>query len=234
MNGLSRFTFLSSRDFLLRVASSVVLVGMVVWITWAGGWINSALWIGAAALVLWEWIKIVQNGHWLWRVAGVIYAAATAFGPLVLRHQDLLGFQVVVWLFTVVWITDILAFLIGRSMGGPKLWRRVSPNKTWSGFCGGVICGTFAGCCVAYAVAVPHLEPVAVLSVLAALATQGGDLLESGLKRAFHVKDSGALIPGHGGVMDRLDGCIVAGALMATIGICRGGLDAAAAGVLIW
>jgi phosphatidate cytidylyltransferase len=231
---ITRFGFLTSPDFILRAVSALVLAAAVLVIAWLGGWPHRALWVLAAVLVMLEWQRMVKGASPLWLLAGLAYAAAAAFAPIVLRVDGQWGFQALLWLFAVVWATDVLAYLIGRSVGGPKLWPRVSPKKTWSGFVGGVSCGAAVGTCVALAFNVPALWPVAVVSLMAALATQGGDLLESGLKRAFNVKDSGAIIPGHGGVMDRLDGFIVAGLLVALLGIGRGGVEAAATGVLVW
>jgi phosphatidate cytidylyltransferase len=115
-------------------------------------------------------------------------------------------------MFAVVWTTDIAAYFTGRRLGGPKLWPRVSPKKTWSGFIGGVVVGTLAGLLVTVLgqrfgwTAPGSLILVTLGSAVAAVASQLGDLGESAMKRRFDVKDSSHLIPGHGGVMDRLDG----------------------------
>ena len=126
-------------------------------------------------------------------------------------HPDL-GIVAVLWMFAVVWTTDIAAYFTGRRLGGPKLWPSVSPKKTWSGFGGGLLAGTLAGIAVPAAAQRWGWTPplglwaIAILSALASVLSQLGDLGESALKRRFGVKDSGRLIPGHGGVMDRLDG----------------------------
>lgn len=147
-----------------------------------------------------------------WALCGFGYAAAAALVPVAARTHPLGGAGAVFWMFAVVWTTDVAAYFTGRSIGGPKLWPAVSPKKTWSGFAGGLAGGTVAG--VAVAIVSDRsgqgwpfaLGPTAVLSALASVASQAGDLAESALKRRFGVKDSGRLIPGHGGVMDRLDG----------------------------
>ncbi len=124
-------------------------------------------------------------------------------------------------MFAVVWTTDVGAFFAGRSLGGPKLWSAVSPKKTWSGFVGGLLGAVAIGTAVAALGPVFGAEPpfglaaVAVVSAAASLVSQVGDLLESALKRQFSVKDSGHLIPGHGGVMDRLDGFVAVALLVA-------------------
>ncbi|MDX2142430.1 MAG: phosphatidate cytidylyltransferase [Rhodospirillaceae bacterium] len=116
------------------------------------------------------------------------------------------GFQTVFWLLAVVWLTDIGAYACGRLIGGPKLWPAISPNKTWAGVIGGVIIGTFAGLVMLAFFNIGATAMFAGLSIMLAALTVVGDLFESGLKRKFQVKDSGGMLPGHGGVMDRFDG----------------------------
>jgi phosphatidate cytidylyltransferase len=159
-----------------------------------------------------------------WASAGFAYAAVIATVPLLVRADPRLGAVGVLWMFAVVWISDIAAYFIGRSVGGPKLWPRVSPKKTWSGFLGGLAAATIGGVAVATVAAAYGREPiagpwiVALVSALASCVGQLGDLAESALKRQCEVKDSGHLIPGHGGVMDRLDAfwavCALVGSLM--------------------
>lgn len=150
------------------------------------------------------------NQDRLWTLFGFLYASVIAYFPSFLRELPQNGLTNILWVFSVVWTTDIAAYFTGRTVGGPKLWRRVSPNKTWSGFIGGLIAGTGAG-----VVIVVFLQEgqahfswlvVALFSAIASVLSQGGDLAESALKRYFGVKDSSSLIPGHGGAMDRLDG----------------------------
>ncbi len=147
----------------------------------------------------------------LWGLAGFLYAAVLLVAMLTLRGVGPAGLFLVAWMFAVVWSTDIAAFFVGRTLGGPKLWPRVSPKKTWSGFLGGLLAGVAAGLGVA-ALARQQGAPLpldgmalALATALASIAGQGGDLAESALKRRFAVKDSGHLIPGHGGFLDRID-----------------------------
>jgi phosphatidate cytidylyltransferase len=159
-----------------------------------------------------------------WASGGFAYAAVIATVPLLMREDPRLGVFGVLWIFAVVWISDIAAYFVGRSVGGPKLWPRVSPKKTWSGFLGGLAAATVSGVVVATVAAAYGREPIArpwILALLSALAScvgQLGDLAESALKRRCDVKDSGHIIPGHGGVMDRLDAfwavCALVGSLM--------------------
>jgi len=149
--------------------------------------------------------------RWTWLFFGPFYAAAIVVGPMVARAREPEGLIIIIWLFLVVWISDIGAFFVGRSVGGPKLWQSVSPKKTWSGFIGGLLSGTVVPIFAVYAaklwLAVEWLEgwPLILLTLTTALVSECGDLFESAMKRRFGVKDTGNLIPGHGGIMDRLD-----------------------------
>lgn len=165
---------------------------------------------------------------------GVPYGAAVFVGPILLRSDASDGLLAILWLFAVVWGADVAAYAVGRTVGGPKLAPSVSPRKTWSGAIGGIVLGAAAGVAVAACGGVETLAPIAALGVAAAIATEIGDLFESGAKRRFGAKDSGRLIPGHGGLMDRLDGFLVAATLAAMVGVARGGVDGAAAGLLRW
>ena len=130
-----------------------------------------------------------------------------------LRDLDsTVGLHWTVLVFAVAWSSDIMAYLVGSLVGGPKLWPRFSPNKTWSGFFGGLVAGAAAGVIMAAWLDMGALTPVwgGVLGLCAALATMAGDLWESALKRRFGVKDAGTLIPGHGGLLDRVDGLMFA------------------------
>jgi phosphatidate cytidylyltransferase len=163
----------------------------------------------------------------VWSGAGFLYAAVIATVPFIARDDPRVGAVGILWIFATVWVTDVAAYFVGRGVGGPKLWPRVSPKKTWSGFLGGVAAGTAAGITVAalgarYGTELPApLWMVAALSALAASVGQLGDLAESALKRTYDVKDSGQLIPGHGGLMDRLDAFW---AVCALVGVLLGGL----------
>jgi phosphatidate cytidylyltransferase len=147
----------------------------------------------------------------LWAAAAFAGAAVLVLVPPAVRDDPTLGIVGVLWMFAVVWTTDIVAYFTGRRLGGPKLWPRVSPKKTWSGFAGGLVAGTAAGVAVPlFAMQWGWAQPIAtswiaLLSAVASVVGQAGDLAESALKRHFGVKDSGHLIPGHGGAMDRLD-----------------------------
>jgi phosphatidate cytidylyltransferase len=127
------------------------------------------------------------------------------------------GWESLFWLLAVVWMTDIGAYIFGRAIGGPKLAPAISPNKTWAGSLGGLVTGTAAGLGLLAVVGVSPAMNLFVLSAVISVLTQIGDLFESGLKRKFQVKDSGGLIPGHGGVMDRFDGLWAAAPMAALL-----------------
>ena len=141
--------------------------------------------------------------------------------PAVLRADAQFGFAAIVFLFAVVWATDIVAYFAGRAVGGPKLWPRVSPNKTWSGAIGGTTGGSDRGCRCGGERDGEHLACCRLRwsQSCCPSSSQAGDLFESAIKRRFGAKDAGQLIPGHGGVMDRLDGFVFAAAAGAAIGM---------------
>jgi phosphatidate cytidylyltransferase len=169
-----------------------------------------------------------------WRAAGVAYAGIVLIAPVVLRSDREFGLVAVLFLFAVVWSTDILGYFVGRAIGGPRLAPHISPKKTWSGACGGALGALAAGVAVVYIAGNAALLPVAGVALALSIASQAGDLFESAVKRQFGVKDASHVIPGHGGLMDRLDGFIAASGMAALVGIMRGGMDASARGLLQW
>jgi phosphatidate cytidylyltransferase len=171
----------------------------------------------------------------LWAAAGMLYAGLLVVAVLSLRFSFPFGSRSIIWLFATVWSTDVFAYFGGRSIGGPKLWPRISPSKTWSGTLVGVAAGTVIGTYAAMRdLPIPSsIAPVAIITLVAAVLSQGGDALESAIKRRFGVKDSSRLIPGHGGVMDRLDGFIAAAVFAFLVGLLRG-LPSVAGGLFYW
>jgi phosphatidate cytidylyltransferase len=191
---------------------------------------------GAGALVA------LRKRDKLWCAAGLLYAGVVLAGPMLLR-RDLdprFGTLALLYLFAVVWATDILGFFGGRLIGGPKLAPGISPKKTWSGALAGALGGVGAGAAVAAMgsrlLELPEINLLAAigLALLLSVVAQAGDLVESAIKRRFGVKDSSRIIPGHGGLMDRLDGFLAAAGAAALLGVARGGLDGAGGGLLAW
>ena len=155
-------------------------------------------------------VGLYMRHRFLWHTVGLIYVGLPCLMLLWLRENSDQGQHIVFWLLCVIWATDTGAYFAGRSLGGPKLIPSISPNKTWSGLIGGMICAALVGWLVAR---IDPGWPAAVLAVLAAMVavvSQAGDFFESGVKRHFGVKDAGSLIPGHGGALDRLDGLLFA------------------------
>jgi phosphatidate cytidylyltransferase len=216
-----------------RAASGVVMAALAIGSAWVGGIPFVLFWVAAAALILWEWLHITATQRLALLFPGLVYAGVACAAPIVLRLDPQDGLAAIVLLFAVVWSTDVLGYVVGRLAGGPKLWPAVSPKKTWSGAIGGTLGAAVAGLLVARANSFA-LAPVAMLSVLLSVAAQAGDLMESALKRRFNVKDASHLIPGHGGVMDRLDGFIVAAFFAVLLGVARGGLANPGRGLLMW
>lgn len=188
---------------------AVMIAGLsLLQLAFASGWTALALIIAAlsaAALAAFP----QHDRDRLWGVAGFGCAAAIALVPIALRS---IGLTAILWLFAVVWATDVAAYFVGRLLGGLKLWPAVSPHKTWSGFAGGLLGGSAVGLATVLIGSHGGADlsssgpAILLVSALASLASQAGDLGESAMKRHFGVKDSGQIIPGHGGAMDRLDG----------------------------
>ena len=149
--------------------------------------------------------------------AGVLYTGLPVIALAWLRSDDSFGFLAVLFVLIVVVVTDTAAYAAGRSLGGPKLWPAVSPNKTWAGLVGGVSAAAIAGALFPYITGSGASQWLAALGLLLGLVAQAGDLAESALKRHFGRKDASDLIPGHGGFMDRMDGIVTASVAAALI-----------------
>jgi phosphatidate cytidylyltransferase len=212
----------------LTGAGTVVIAMMGLCV--AAGALKTAIIVGCAGGAI---IMLIARGKFIWAATGFAYAAAALLASILVRKDLVNGFSALMFVLLVVWATDIGGYFAGRSIGGPKLWPRVSPKKTWSGALGGftaslVVAAGFAACGIGKAV--PLLLVSAVLSVVSQL----GDLFESAVKRRFGVKDSSHLIPGHGGLLDRLDGFVAAILAAWLIGFLRHGVHSAGSGLMVW
>lgn len=165
----------------------------------------------ALALLLALAIAVAALGRSMRLGAGLLYAGLPTFGLLLLRGEPQ-GLALTLWTLAIVWATDIGAYFSGRAIGGPKLAPALSPNKTWAGLGGGVASALLAGAVIALLCDLPRA--LIVLGAPLAVLAQIGDLFESWMKRRAGVKDSGRLLPGHGGALDRLDGVVPVAALM--------------------
>ena len=192
--------------------------------------------IGAAVLVLALGLAAVA---WLsprlrrWAMGGFCYSAAAELASVLIRRDQVWGFVALLLVLLVVWGTDIGGYFAGRGIGGPKLWPRVSPRKTWAGAIGGLV-ASLAVVAGFAAFGLGRIGPLLLLGSLLSIVSQLGDLFESAVKRRFGVKDSSHIIPGHGGLLDRLDGFIAAAILAAVFGLLRGGLDGVGRGLMVW
>jgi phosphatidate cytidylyltransferase len=219
-------------NLVLRVISAVVLAPVAIYAAYLGGWPFTVFWAAAALAVLWEWISLVTGLGWI--IGGIGYAGIMLLAPLLLRADNAYGFLALVLLFAIVWTTDVLGYFAGRAFGGPKLLPAVSPKKTWSGAIAGTLGAIIVAVLVANYFGAFNMTAIAIVAFLLSIMAQLGDLLESWVKRQFGAKDASRLIPGHGGVMDRLDGFWAAALLGCLIGLVRGGFDGAARGLLVW
>jgi phosphatidate cytidylyltransferase len=152
---------------------------------------------------------VLRGKNW-WLVGGMIYSGLSGISMAAIRGEEPTGFVAMVFVFAVVWATDILAYFVGRAIGGPKLAPAISPGKTWSGAIGGTVSGVVAGGAVSMGYHGRVSLVILGLALLLSVFSQIGDLFESFIKRRFQVKDSSHLIPGHGGFMDRVDGLVFA------------------------
>ncbi len=216
-------------DLRLRIASAAVLAPVGLLCLWLGGLFWLVLIAVASAGLALEWWSLCRRlagpQRWAALAAGAPYVGAASASLLWLRADPAAGRHAVLFLLLVVWASDIGAYLAGRAIGGPRLAPMISPGKTWSGALGGLL----AACLAALAVNRLHAAGSAVLAGAAlGIAAQFGDLLESAVKRGFRVKDSGATIPGHGGLFDRLDGLLTAAPAAALLAMQAGH------GVVFW
>jgi phosphatidate cytidylyltransferase len=168
-----------------------------------------------------------------WAAAGFLYAAAAEIASVLVRLDPVKGFAALMFVLLIVWVTDSGGYFAGRGIGGPKLWPRVSPKKTWAGAVGGFAASMAVACGFA-AFGLGRIGPLLLLSGALSVVSQLGDLFESAVKRRFGVKDSSHIIPGHGGLMDRLDGFVAAVVVAALFGLLRGGADGVGRGLMVW
>lgn len=179
-------------------------------------------------------VDVIRKGKSRWMVSGLFYACLPVLALIMIRTSQIQALQAIVFILVTVWVTDSAAYFAGRAIGGPKLWPSVSPNKTWAGLLGGMAGAAIAGGIFAWATGNASMVGLILLGAVLALVSQGGDLFESSVKRRFNVKDSGNIIPGHGGIMDRVDGLVAAAVFAAIVGASRAGFENVAAGILQW
>ena len=193
----------ASRAWLAPVALAVILA---IW--YGAGAYPAMAAFGIGFLVLLGFEAFMQRSAWL--AGGLAYATLPLVALVMLRGSEAIGLHAVFFIFACVWGADTLAYFAGRTIGGPKLAPTISPKKTWSGFFGGLAGSVLAASVILYPAGYALSLPAVALMVALSIVSQMGDLLESWIKRRFDKKDSGRIIPGHGGIMDRIDGLITA------------------------
>jgi len=198
------------------------------------GGLEAALVVGVAGAIILTGLSGLKNAKAVIFSVGILLGNSAVAGFVALRSDMEFGLIAILWLFGVVWSADTMAYFSGRLIGGPKLAPKISPNKTWAGFLGGIAGAAFAGFVLTRLVDVGSDLALIGLSVGAAIVAQGGDLQESWAKRQLGVKDSGRLLPGHGGIWDRVDALIVVVIFAAVIGIIRGKNQSIAYNLLFW
>jgi phosphatidate cytidylyltransferase len=213
---VGRSTRLLDDLLLAAVAAVPVLVGGLV-AAWLG------LLVGLATILLQHRLARGRNVQPAWTLSGLAWIIAPCIGFVWLRDAPIGGAATVFWLLAVVWAIDTAAYAAGRTIGGPKLAPRISPKKTWAGLIGGLVAATIVGAVAALIVGSDRPWQTALLSGALAIVEQIGDMAESYAKRRFGAKDSGSLIPGHGGLLDRLDGMLAVVLAVVVLSLVTGG-----------
>ncbi len=200
-------------ELLLRTLTGVVLIGIALIAAVVGGNIFAYFAAAVATAMFFEWTRIARGWGVGWYILGFFYALLPAIALLWIRERDTHGLELLVWTFLVTWSTDIGAYFAGRRFGKRKLAPSISPGKTVEGLYGGIAAATLIG--GAWVLSTGLGLPLLALAPVLAIAAQAGDLFESSMKRRAGVKDLGAWLPGHGGVLDRLDGLVPVAVLTA-------------------
>lgn len=219
-------------DLGVRSASAIVMLAVAGSALWLGGWFWTIFVALVATATLWEWRGLLRGfadgpaALAAWNAAGILYIGVAAAILMVLR-EGADGFFSVLAVLAMVIATDVGAYFAGRTIGGPKIAPKISPSKTWAGLGGGMIAAGAVSALIAYllsegAAGGPLLLSYATSGMMVAVVAQGGDFLESWMKRRAGVKDSSGLIPGHGGVFDRVDGLLAVAFVIGLVMLLQG------------
>jgi phosphatidate cytidylyltransferase len=198
-------------DLLARTLTGLILIVIALLVAFQGGNVFAVMVAAIATAMFYEWTRLTRGWDAAWYIGGFVYALVPALALLWIRERS--GIELLLWAFIVTWSTDIGAYFAGRRFGRRKLAPAISPGKTVEGLYGGIAAATIFG--GAWTLWTGLGLALLILAPVLAIAAQGGDLFESGLKRRAGVKDSGTWLPGHGGVLDRLDGLVPVAVLTA-------------------
>ena len=198
-------------DLLARTLTGLILIVIALLVAFQGGYLLAFMVAAIATAMFYEWTRLTRGWGAAWYIGGFFYALIPALALLWIRERA--GIDLLLWAFVVTWSTDIGAYFVGRRFGRRKLAPAISPGKTVEGLFGGIAAATVLS--GAWAIWTGLGVALLVLAPVLAIAAQAGDLFESGLKRRAGVKDSGTWLPGHGGVLDRLDGLVPVAVLTA-------------------
>lgn len=202
-------------ELTVRAFSAVAMIVVALVTALLGGYVFAVFVAAVATGMFYEWLRLVRGWPFAWRIAGFFYALVPALSLLWVRDRADDGVALLLWLFIVTWATDIGAYFVGRRWGTTRLAPSISPGKTVAGLYGGMIWAALLGGGWTLFVQLPLV--LVVLAPLFALVAQGGDLFQSWMKRRAGLKDSGNWLPGHGGLLDRLDGLVPVAVLTAAI-----------------
>jgi phosphatidate cytidylyltransferase len=198
-------------ELLVRSLTGAILIAAALLAAVQGGNLFAVIVAAIATAMFYEWTRLTKGWGAAWYISGFFYALLPAIGLLWVRERA--GLELLIWVFIVTWSTDIGAYFVGRAIGRKKLAPSISPGKTVEGLYGGVAAAALIGGAWVFAMALPR--PLLILAPAFAIVAQAGDLFESWMKRRAGVKDSGTWLPGHGGILDRLDGLVPVAVLTA-------------------
>ncbi|RYE14081.1 MAG: CDP-archaeol synthase [Rickettsiales bacterium] len=208
---VDRISNLIKNNLFIRIITAMVMLPPLLFFIYIGGILFTGFIVVVSVLMAFEWYKMISQQKdkyfTLWQVIGLIYITLPCASMIWLREQDK-GREIIFWLISVVFATDIMAYFVGKTFGGWKIAPKISPNKTWSGLLGGVCAAAIVGIITSRIYHSNNPKYLIGLSIILAIYAQTGDFFESWIKRKFNIKDTGNIIPGHGGIMDRVDGIV--------------------------
>lgn len=198
-----------SQGLTVRIISAAVMIPPVVAVVVLGTPYFEILVAAGSIVAAWEWANLCgRRGGWL--ALGALYIGVPSVALVYLRGDPVLGMETVLWIFALVWAADTGAYGFGTVIGGPKLAPAISANKTWAGLAGAILCSGLVGAIAAALLELGGEMRLTAISAGIGMASQAGDLAESWIKRHFRKKDTSGIIPGHGGLLDRIDSLLAA------------------------